>query len=126
MKLPSPVPELPVSDIREAGKAYEEQMGFTVDWMYEDFLAGISKDDARIFLRQRTAEEAEQRYTATVWLNMDSAEDVDRLHAAWKDRGVSIVKELQTAPYNLREFTAADLDGNKFRVFHDLSGDTGS
>jgi hypothetical protein len=30
------------------------------------------------------------------------------------------VDELQTAAYNLREFTAQDLDGNRLRVFFDL------
>ena len=127
MKLPYPVPELPVSDIRAAAKAYGEQMGFATDWIYEDFLAGISIDDARIFLRQRTRQEIEQRSTScgvTIWLNMNSAAEVDELYTAWKERGVAIAKDLHTAPYNLREFTAEDLDGNRFRVFHDMSGDT--
>lgn len=122
MKLPNPVPELPVSDIQAAAKAYGEQMGFTVDWTYEDSFAGISKDAARIFLRRRTPGEAEQRYTVTVWLNMGSPAEVDELYGAWKDRGVSIAEDLHTTPYNLREFTARDLDGNRFRVFYDLGG----
>jgi hypothetical protein len=53
---------------------------------------------------------------------MASAAEVDELHAEWKERGVLIVDELQTAPYNLREFTAEDLDGNRLRVFFDLRG----
>ena len=44
----------------------------------------------------------------------------DQLYAEWKERGVPIVDELQTAAYNLREFTAQDLDGNRLRVFFDL------
>lgn len=126
MKLPYPVPELPVDDIHAAAKAYENQLGFTVDWIYEDFLAGISKDDARIFLRQRTPQEIEQHSTScgvTIWLNMDSAAEVDELYTTWKEHGVAMAKDLHTASYNLREFTAEDLDGNKFRVFHDLGGD---
>jgi len=57
-----------------------------------------------------------------VWLNLNSAAEVDELHAEWKARGVPIVKDLETAPYNLREFTAEDIDGNRFRVFYDLGG----
>ncbi len=122
MKLPYAVPELPVSDVRAAAKTYSQQMDFNVDWMYEDVLAGISKDEARIFLRRRSSEEVEQHYTVTIWLNMDSAAEVDELCVAWKGRGVPIVRDLQTAPYNLREFTAQDLDGNTFRVSYDLGG----
>ncbi len=122
MKLPQPVPELPVGDVRIAAQAYAKQMGFNVDWTYEDVLAGISRDDARIFLRRRTAEEAKERYRVTIWLNMASSAEVDELHAFWKERGVAIARELETAPYNLREFTAEDADGNRLRVFYDLGG----
>ena len=120
MRLPQPVPELPVSDVQLAGEAYARLMGFSVDWSYEDSLAGISRDDARVFLRRRTPEEARERYSVLVWLNMSSPAEVDQLHAEWKERGVLIVADLRTAPYNLREFTAQDVDGNRFRVFHDM------
>jgi predicted lactoylglutathione lyase len=120
MRLPHPVPELPVSDVQAAGEAYARQMGFSVDWTYEDSFAGISRDDARVFLRRRTPEEANERYRVLVWLNMSSPAEVDQLHAEWKERGALIVEDLRTAPYNLREFTAQDPDGNRFRVFYDL------
>ena len=120
MKLPPPVPELPVSDVQAAGESYARQMGFSVDWSYEDSFAGISRDDARVFLRRRTPQEAEERYSVLIWLNMASSAEVDQLYAEWKEREVLIVEDLRTAPYNLREFTAQDPDGNRIRVFHDL------
>ena len=120
MKLPPPVPELPVTDIRAAANAYAGQMGFSVDFTYEDNLAGISKDAARVFLRRRTPQEEKERYSVLIWLNMASPAEVDQLYAEWRERGVPIVDELQTAPYKLREFTAQDLDGNRLRVFFDL------
>jgi len=122
MRLPHPVPELPVGDVQAAGQAYARQMGFTVDWSHEDSLAGISRDDARVFLRRRTPEEAEEGYSVLIWLNMASSAEVDQLHAEWTERGVRIVEDLRTAPYNLREFTAQDPDGNRIRVFYDLGG----
>lgn len=120
MKLPQPVPELPVSDIKTAANSYAHQMAFSIDWTYEDSLAGISRDAARIFLRRRTAQEAKVLHTATIWLNMASAAEVDHLYAEWKEQGVAMVGELQTTPYNLRQFVAQDLDGNTLRVFYDL------
>ncbi len=120
MKLPNLVPEFPVSDLQTSSAFYEKRMGFNIDWMYENFLAGISKDAARIFLRQRTEQEEEQGYNVLVWLNLDSPSDVDQMYEEWKRSGVRITDELETKSYNLREFTAQDLDGNRFRVFHDL------
>lgn len=120
MKLPSPVPEFPVSDLQVASAFYAQKMGFNIDWSSEDYLAGISKDDARIFLRRRTEEEQVEGYNVLVWLNLNSSAEVDQLHEDWKRNGVQIIYELETSPYNLREFTAQDLDGNRFRVFHDL------
>ncbi len=122
MTFPSAVPELPVGDIEAACKAWTRQMGFRIDWRYEDSLAGVSKDAARIFLRRRSPEETANRYSVTIWLNMNSAADVDELYAVWRGRGVAIVDELHTAAYNLREFVAEDVDGNKVRVFYDLGG----
>ena len=119
MKLPAPVPELPVADIQAATSAYVRQMGFSVDWTYEDHLAGISKDAARVFLRRRSPQE-DRSLGVVIWLNMASSTEVDELHAEWKERGVRIVDELHTAPHKLREFTAQDLDGNRVRVFFDL------
>jgi predicted lactoylglutathione lyase len=120
MKLPSPVPELPVSDIQAARVFYKSKLGFSVDWIYENQIAGISKDSARIFIRLKTDEEKKQAYSVLIWLNMNSAAEVDELYESWKNSGVQITDELETKPWNLREFTAADPDGNRFRVFHDL------
>ena len=120
MTFPPAVPELPVGDIAAAGNAYVQQMGFSVDWVYEGYLAGISRDATRLFLRRRTDQEAARRHSVTIWLNMASPADVEELYAVWKKRGVTIAEQLHTAAYNLREFTAQDVDGNRLRVFYDL------
>ena len=69
---------------------------------------------------RRTPEEAKERYSVLIWLNMASSAEVDQLYAEWKERGALIVEDLRTAPYNLREFTAQDPDGNRIQVFYDL------
>jgi catechol 2,3-dioxygenase-like lactoylglutathione lyase family enzyme len=48
MRLPSPVPELPVRSVEASGAFYQQKMGFRVDWVHADDLAGISRDAARI------------------------------------------------------------------------------
>jgi uncharacterized glyoxalase superfamily protein PhnB len=46
------------------------------------------------------------------WLNLDSKAEVDELFAQWKAAHAKIVSEPEDKPWKLREFMAADLDGN--------------
>ena len=57
------------------------------------------------------------------WLNLDSKAEVDELFAQWKAAQAKIVSEPEDKPWKLREFMAADLDGNLIRVFYDFRGD---
>jgi hypothetical protein len=50
LKLPTPVPQVPVEDLGRAIEFYQSRMGFSLDWKYEDGIAGISRDEARLFL----------------------------------------------------------------------------
>src|SRR5207244_11364984 len=58
------------------------------------------------------------------WLNRGSKAEVDGLFAEWKAAHAKIVSEPEDKPWKLREFIAADLDGNLIRVFYDFRGDT--
>ena len=60
-----------------------------------------------------------------IWLNLNSKQEVDDLHAAWSRSHARIVSPPESKPWNLHEFTVADLDGNLFRVFYDFSSDPG-
>ncbi len=54
------------------------------------------------------------------WLNLDSNEEVDELYRAWSASNARLLSAPESKPWGLHEFTAADLDGNLFRVFHDF------
>ena len=58
------------------------------------------------------------------WLNLGSKAEVDELFAQWKAAQAKIVSEPDDKPWKLREFMAADLDGNLIRVFYDFRNDT--
>jgi predicted lactoylglutathione lyase len=47
-----------------------------------------------------------------LWLNLQSKAEVNELFAEWKAAGAKIVSEPEDKPRKLREFMAADLDGN--------------
>jgi len=119
---PCPVPEIPVTDIARAAAYYRDVLGFTVDWGGDDVgLAGISKGDCRLFLASRRyREERGNAGPALTWLNLESREQVDELYRAWHGRHARVMSAPESKPGGLHEFTAADLDGNLFRVFYDF------
>lgn len=120
---PGAVPEIPVRDIDEAAAYYTSSLGFTVDWIGKDLgLAGISKGDCRIFLANS---DYRKQYGNTgpvlTWLNLDSKDEVDSLYQQWSRGKAKLISAPESKPWGLHEFTAADPDGNLFRVFYDFS-----
>ena len=112
-EFPAAVPEIPVSDMAAALEYYANRLGFTVDWGGEG-IAGISRGNCRLFLTNATR-------PVVIWLNLDSTEDVDELHDEWRAKQVKILSPPERKAWGLHEFTAADLDGNAFRVFYDFA-----
>ncbi len=104
------VPELPVVDVERAQAHYRDVFGFAIGWLTEEKEMGaVSKGDAAIFLRRRTAP-----FEAAVhWL---FAEDVEAVYAEMQASGARVVDPLELKPWGLRQFTVADLDGNLFHV----------
>jgi uncharacterized glyoxalase superfamily protein PhnB len=122
-QLPAPVPEIPVSDIVAATEYYRDKLRFSVDWLAADIaLAGISRDDCRLFLAGPAFREACGNASPVLtWLNLSSKAAVDDLYRAWHSGGVILLSDPESKPWGLHEFTAADPDGNRFRVFHDFA-----
>ena len=125
MKFPAPVPEIPVASIDKAIAYYVSTLGFTFGWGDEKGgIAGIFRGSCRLFLTNR---EFREGYGNTgpilFWLNLESKAEVDELFAEWKGAQAKIVSEPEDKPWKLREFMAADLDGNLIRVFYDFHWD---
>jgi predicted lactoylglutathione lyase len=120
---PGAVPEIPVSDIKEAADYYESKLGFTVDWGGEELgLVGISRGNCRLFLAN-SDHRKEYGNTGPVltWLNLASKEEVDDLHRLWGASNAKLISAPESKPWGLHEFTSADPDGNLFRVFYDFA-----
>ena len=125
MKFPAPVPEVPVTSIDEAAAYYVDTLGFTFDWGDEHGgIAGISRGNCRLFITNTSFRESNGNLGPVLfWLNLNSKAEVDELFAQWKTAQAAIVSEPEDKPWKLREFTAADLDGNLIRVFYDFRAD---
>ena len=122
-EFPGPIPEIPVREIAAAAAYYENNLGFTRDWGGEELgLAGISKGNCRLFLAN---EQYRRQYgnagLALTWLNLESKEEVDELYREWSASNAKLMSAPESKSWGLHEFTAADLDGNLFRVFHDFA-----
>jgi uncharacterized glyoxalase superfamily protein PhnB len=117
---PSPVPQMPVSNIARAAVYYEKCLGFHWDWGVED-IGQVSRGNCRLFLTKDFSEEGAGTAPVVIWINLDSKAEVDKLHEAWSNSGARIIAAPESKPWNLREFTAADLDGNLLRVFYDFA-----
>jgi uncharacterized glyoxalase superfamily protein PhnB len=121
-EFPGAVPEIPVSNINEAVAYYQRNLGFSLDWGGGEFgLAGISKGNCRIFLADAGFRTVFGNAGPTLtWLNLGSREEVDELYEAWSASNAKLTSAPESKPWGLHEFTAADLDGNIFRVFYDF------
>lgn len=122
-QFPGAVPEIPVRDINTAAAYYQTNLGFTLDWGDEALgLAGISKGNCRMFLANQNYRKGYGNVGPTLtWLNLDSKEEVDELHRVWSASNAKLISSPESKPWGLHEFTAADLDGNLFRVFYDFA-----
>lgn len=124
-EFPTPVPEIPVTDMDQALDYYQRKLGFSIDWGEADGgIAGISKGHCRIFLTDRDFREHHGNAPPVmIWLNLNSKQEVDELYEIWNAAEARIISTPESKPWKLHEFTASDPDGNLFRVFYDFSRD---
>src|SRR5262245_28035588 len=123
MKFPSPVPEIPVRDLKTATTYYQNNLGFTLDWSDEELgLAGISQGNCSMFLADQAFRQGHGNAgPALTWLNLGSREEVDELYQTWSSSKAKLISAPESKSWGLYEFMATDLDGNLFRVFYDFA-----
>lgn len=112
-KLGQPVPELPVADVEKAQIHYRDVLGFDIAWTYPDKTIGaVARGDIAIFLSIQ-----HNLSPNTHWI---FAFDVDATFEEMKTRGAKITEDIEDKPWNMRQFTVEDLDGNRFIFHHDI------
>ncbi len=126
MSFPASVPEIPAANVDRAAAYYVNALGFTFDWGDDTGgIAGVSRGNCRLFITNRPFRERYgNRGPILCWFNLDSKAAVDELFTEWTVRQAKIVAAPADTPWKLREFVAADLDGNLLRVFYDFRSDT--
>ena len=105
-------PQFLVTDIEHSIEFYTKKLDFEVDFRYEDFYAGIIKDNYSIHLKSGKPS-IEERESKRENVDLDiifSVEGVEDLYEELMNKSVEIVQPLCDRPYG-KEFYIADPDG---------------
>lgn len=107
-------PQLLVDNLDDALIFYEQRLGFSRDFVYDDFYAGVSRDGALIHLKcapkleaERARRKAEEHLDAYLVVS-----GLRELHDELVGRGAPITKPLEERPWGARDFYVEDPDGH--------------
>ena len=105
-------PQLLVADIEHSIAFYTQKLGFTLDFRYDDFYAGIVKGGFSIHLKLgKPSMEERNRTTHNEDLAIVfSVDDIDECYLELSSNSVAFAQTLREMPYG-REFYITDPDG---------------
>jgi len=105
-------PQFLVADIESSIEFYTKKLGFDVEFRYEDFYAGITRDGHSIHLKmsQLPIDKASKRSTEDIDI-MFSVDNIEDLYEDISNKSVEITQPLRPMPYG-KEFYVTDLDGH--------------
>jgi catechol 2,3-dioxygenase-like lactoylglutathione lyase family enzyme len=105
-------PQFVVSDLEMSIEFYTKKLGFVIDFLYEDFYAGISIDGFSIHLKsgEPLVEERKNKREKEGLDITFSVDGIEGLHNRFLNKTVEIIQPLREMPYG-REFYLMDPDG---------------
>ena len=110
-KIKSIAPQFLVADLERALDFYMNKLGFEKSFQYEDFYAGVIRDDQIIHLKLADLEDLPQP-KGKDHLDVNCAvEGIEALYEECTSLAVEMRQTLREMPYG-REFYIADPDGN--------------
>ena len=108
------IPQLRTTDLAESIGFYTTQLGFTLEFQYEDFYAGVRAGEHVIHLKlvddmdPSIAFVAREEHFHLYLKTDDVVAAADRLRST----GVHIEREVQETPWGTREFAIRDNQGH--------------
>jgi uncharacterized glyoxalase superfamily protein PhnB len=107
------VPQFLVGDLERAITYYRDRLGFTLDFIYDDFYASVSRDGCKIHLKHgpRLAGEKEFRKEHDHLDAHIGVTGVRELFDEIQRRGADVVKPLEERPWSCIDFYVEDADG---------------
>ena len=104
-------PQLRVAHLESAIEFYTRSLGFSLDFRYEDFYAGIVRDGHSIHLKCDNPSTNGGKSTDDLDITF-AVENIGSLYEELQSKAIDIVQPLRDMPYG-REFYIADPDGNR-------------
>ena len=106
-------PQFLVDDLEAAIAYYREKLGFELNFSYDSFYAGVSRDGFAIHLKCAPKTIADRTHRKQnehldVYIGVIG---VAALHDELQSRGAFITKPLEERPWSCRDFYVEDLDG---------------
>jgi uncharacterized glyoxalase superfamily protein PhnB len=108
------IPQLRTTDIASSVRFYTEKLGFSVEFNYQDFYAGIRIADQLIHLKLVDERDPSIPYVdhgGHLHLYLQT-NDVTALATQLKANGVSLVKDVHETPWGSRELVIRDDQGH--------------
>ena len=104
--------QLVVANLEHSIEFYTRQLGFEVDFRYEDFYVGIIKDGFSIHLKsgQPLTEIRKARRTNEDLDIIFSVLNIEGLYKDLREKNIEIIQPLRVMPYG-KEFYITDPDG---------------
>ena len=106
-------PQFLVDDLEIAIAYYCDKLGFALDFMYESFYAGVSRDGLVIHLKHASrlaGERAHRRQNEHLDAHV-AVTGVAALHEELQTRGARITRPLEERPWACVDFYVEDADG---------------
>lgn len=111
-------PQLLTLDIESSIRFYTEKLGFTVDFRYDDFYAGIRCGDHAIHLKESDCADPSVEFVRAaghfhLYLETD---DLDAVAEHLKAKGAVLLREPEDTPWKTRELVLEDDQGHTIYV----------
>lgn len=123
MHVTNVIPQLRTTNMAESIAFYTEKLGFELQFLYDDFYAGI-RAGARLFHLKLVDEKdpsidyVEHGGHLHIYFETD---DVRSAAEELKGRGVELEREVWDTPWNTREFVIRDNQGHRLYFAQPLS-----
>jgi catechol 2,3-dioxygenase-like lactoylglutathione lyase family enzyme len=107
-------PQFLVDDLDRAIAYYRDRLGFELDFEYQSFYAGVSRDGFSIHLKHapRAAAGREHRKQNEHLDAYISVSGIRHLFSELQTRGAEVIKPLEQRPWACLDFYVEDPDGN--------------
>lgn len=108
------IPQLRTTDIQASVHFYTEKLGFALEFIYQDFYAGVSAGNQMLHLklvdeRDPSIDYVDEGGHLHLYIEVDG---VAAFAEQLKGRGVRLVSDVQETAWNTREFTIHDDQGH--------------